>query len=147
MQKIEMEFIYIVKITMTETMNYKQNGNYDPTHEHEEEWELSSEQYDELAKEDKLTYLANIYSPTSSGYCYNGVSKHPYPFKKNHPDAKKLFAIHNSHGTCGRKDPYKIYYDTPEQYERHRHVRLAPSIVDAFYARQRDIADSNSEQS
>ena len=147
MQKIEMDYLYIVQITMTETMNYKHNGNYDPTHEPEEDWELSSEQYDELAKEDKQAYLANIFSATSSGYCYNAVTKRPYDFKKNHPDSRKLFAIHNSQGTCGRKDPHKMYYDTPEQYERHRHVRLQRSIIDAFYNRQKDIVESNSEQS
>ena len=111
------------------------------------DWDLSSEDFDHLAKEDKLEHLANIFTPTSDGYCYNGITKHPYPFKKNHPDARKLFAVHDSHGTSGRKDPYKIFYDTPEQYQRHRRIRLRPSIIDAFYDRQRMIAESNIEQS
>ena len=106
-----------------------------------QDWDLSSEDFEHLAKEEKLEHLAQIYSPTSSGYCYNGITKHPYPFKKNHPDARKLFAVHNSHGTHGRKDPYKIYYDTPEQYQRHRRVRLNPSVINAFYERQSLLAD------
>ena len=111
------------------------------------DWELSSEDFDHLAKEDKLAHLSHIFTPTSSGYCYNGITKHPYPFKKNHPDARRLFAVHDSYGANGRKDPYKVYYDTPEQYERHRRVRLHPTIIDLFYERQRLLEDSNTEQS
>jgi hypothetical protein len=141
-----MDFGYKILITMSKTMTsdpYNRNTEA-PV---ENDWDISSEDFDLLAKEKKLEYLKIVYSPTSSGYCYNGITRHPYPFKKNHPDAKKLFAVHDSHGTFGRKDPYKIYYDTPEQYERHRRVRLHSNVIDAFYTRQRQLSDSNIEES
>ena len=128
------------------TTDYTQKHNYDNDLT-EPEWDMCSEDYDHLAKEQKLEHLGQIYSPTSNGYCYNGVSRHPYPVKKNHPDAKKLFIVHDSIGALGRTDPYKMYYDTPEQYERHRGVRLNPSVIDKFYERQRQLAESNSDES
>ena len=133
---------------MTQTTNFNQCAyDTDNVNVNESEWDMSSEDYDHLAKEQKLAHLELIYSPTSSGHCYNGITKHPYPFKKNHPDAKKLFMVHDSLGVLGRADPYKMYYDTPEQYERHRRVRLNPAIIDKFYERQRHLGESNSEES
>lgn len=125
---------------MSSTMNSTQHYTNETNPDHQD-WELSSEDFEHLAKEEKLEHLSQIYSPTSSGYCYNGITKHPYPFKKNHSDARKLFAVHECQGSHGRKDPYKIYYDTPEQYQRHRNVRLNPNIINAFYKRQSQLAD------
>ena len=132
----------IVKIIMTPYPD-QMTTNLDA----ELDWDVSSEDYDDMAKEDKLAYLKDIFNPTSSGFCYNGITMHAYPFKKNHPDAKKLFVVHNSQGTCGRTDPYKMYYDTPEQYARHRHIKLNPEVISKFYERQRQIVDSNKELS
>ena len=131
---------------MPETTYSHLNSSANDNSTEHPDWDMSSEDFEHLAKEEKREHLSQIYSPTSSGYCYNGLTRHPYPFKKQHPDAKKLFAVLDCHGAGGRKDPYKIYYDTPEQYERHRRVRLNHSIIDKFYERQRQLADSNTEQ-
>jgi len=121
--------------------------NYVMNPEQEHDWDITSEDYDDMENEDKVAHLEDIFNPTSSGYCYNGVTKRAYPFKKSHPDAKKLFSVHDSKGNSGRTDPYKIYYDTPEQYSRHRKIKLQPGVINAFYERQRLLFDSKNELS
>ena len=140
-----MNFLSIVFITMAQSTTSPQYS-YDTDNVNEPEWDMFSEDYEHLAKEEKLAHLSQIYSATS-GYCYNAITRHPYPFKKNQPEARKLFMVHDSLGVMGRTEPYKMYYDTPEQYERHRRVRLNPDIIDLFYERQRHLAESNSEES
>lgn len=115
--------------------------------EFESDWDITSVEYNDMENEDRLAYLGDIFNPTSSGFCYNGVTKRAYPFKKSHPDAKKLFVVHDSKGSWGRTDPYKIYYDTPEQYSRHRKIKLQPGVIESFYNRQRLLVESKNEQS
>ena len=42
----------------------------------------------------------------------------------------------------GSKDPVKLYYNTPEQYERHRGVKLPLSLKELWRQKQTDLGYS-----
>jgi len=54
------------------------------------------------------------------------------PIKQNSLASRQLFSVMDCTAPNGSKDPVKLYYDTPEQYERDRGVKIPRSMKDAW---------------
>ena len=82
---------------------------------------ITSEEYHNINKEDRYNMVCEKMSATKNAYCINAITKQPYPYKINSKEAKEnLWCVMNSSGKRGRKDSLKEYYDSKEQYFRHR---------------------------
>jgi hypothetical protein len=76
-------------------------------------------------------HLTNSMNPLTHLTCVNAVSGHYYVDSKTGKSIlngskpmKQLFAVINSTAPDGIIEPRKLFYDSPEQYERHRHIKL-----------------------
>ena len=54
------------------------------------------------------------------------------PIKQNSLPSKQLWSVMDCTAPNGSKDPVKLYYDTPEQYERHRHVKVPRKLKESW---------------
>ena len=82
---------------------------------------ITSEEYHNMNKEDRYNMICDKMSATNNTFCINAITKKPYPYRINSKAAKEnLWCVMNSHGKRGRKDALKEYYDSKEQYLRHR---------------------------
>lgn len=54
------------------------------------------------------------------------------PIKQNTFPSRQLYAVMDCTAPNGSKDPMKLYYETPEQYERHRRVKVPRSRKEAW---------------
>tara|TARA_B100001093_G_scaffold505518_1_gene562991 strand:+ start:832 stop:1257 length:426 start_codon:yes stop_codon:yes gene_type:complete len=78
-------------------------------------------------------YVQNMFAmdPMSQRYIISAVTGQrihcqitAQPIKQNSLASRQLFAVMDCTAFDGSKDPMKLYYDTPEQYERHRRVKV-----------------------
>jgi len=76
-------------------------------------------------------YLRYAMDPMSQRICINAVTGQRYYCPKtNKPiyncslESRQLYGVLDCTAPIGNRDPYKLYYDTPEQYERHRHTKV-----------------------
>ena len=78
---------------------------------------------DYISKSERKEYIKKQYDPLSKGYCYNPLTKTPYPYRVNSKEAKdaKLWSVMYSTGQD--KEPLKYYFDNKEQYERYRNSK------------------------
>ena len=80
--------------------------------------------------------------PISQRTCINAITGQKMhcqltgePIKQNSLASRQLYAVMDCTAPNGAKDPMKLYYDTPEQYERHRGVKVPRSMKDAWRAK------------
>jgi len=80
-------------------------------------------------------HLTNSMNPLTRLTCINAVSGHHYldpktgkPMLNGSGAIKQLFTVMNSTAPNGIIEPRKLFYDTPEQYERHRHIKLNKTV-------------------
>ena len=81
---------------------------------------VSSYEEEFISKAIRIAQIKQRYDPLSKGFCYNPLTKQPYPFLVNSQAAKdaKLWTVMYSTGKD--KEPLKYYFDNKEQYERYR---------------------------
>lgn len=97
------------------------------------------------------TSAQNMFSmdPMSQRYIINAITGQRYhcqltgePIKQNSLPSKQLWSVMDCTAPNGAKDPVKLYYDTPEQYERHRHVKVQQSSKDTWRKTVSDLGYS-----
>lgn len=82
---------------------------------------ITSEEFNNMNKEDRYNMMCEKMSATNNTFCINAITKKSYPYRINSKEAKdNLWCVMNSHGKRGRKNPLKEYYDSKEQYLRHK---------------------------
>lgn len=54
------------------------------------------------------------------------------PIIQNSLASRQLWSVMDCTAPNGAKDPLKLYYDTPEQYERHRRVKVTRSSKESW---------------
>lgn len=54
------------------------------------------------------------------------------PIIQNSLPSRQLWSVMDCTAPDGAKDPLKLYYDTPEQYERHRRVKVSRSSKESW---------------
>ena len=64
------------------------------------------------------------------------------PIKQNSLPSRQLYAVMDCTAFNGSKDPMKLYYDTPEQYERHRRVKVPQDRKEAWRKKISDLGYS-----
>ena len=64
------------------------------------------------------------------------------PIKQNSLASRQLYAVMDCTAHNGSKDPMKLYYDTPEQYERHRRVKVPRDRKEAWRKKISDLGYS-----
>lgn len=64
------------------------------------------------------------------------------PIKQNSLASRQLYAVMDCTAPNGSKDPMKLYYDTPEQYERHRRVKVPRSRKEEWRKKISDLGYS-----
>ncbi len=64
------------------------------------------------------------------------------PIKQNSLPSRQLYAVMDCTAFNGSKDPIKLYYDTPEQYERHRRVKVPQDRKEAWRKKISDLGYS-----
>jgi hypothetical protein len=64
------------------------------------------------------------------------------PIVQNSVESQQLWSVMDSTAHDGSKDPVKLYYNTPEQYERHRGVKLPLSLKELWRQKQTDLGYS-----
>ena len=81
---------------------------------------VSSYEAEYISKSERIAYIKKQYDPLSKGFCYNPLTKKPYPYFVNSKEAKeaKLWSVMYSTGRD--TEPLKFYFDNKEQYERYR---------------------------
>ena len=86
----------------------------------EEENNINPDYEEYISKSARIEQIKQQYSPLSKGYCYNPLTKKPYPFLVNSKASKdsNLYIVMCSIGKD--KEPLKYYFDNKEQYERYR---------------------------
>jgi len=96
-------------------------------------------------------YLKHAMNPLSRRACINAVSGVPYysdstkkPIIVGSKECEKFFIVTNSMGLTESKDPVILYYDCPEQYERHRHTTLDKTVKEAWRAKIASLGYNNS---
>ena len=84
---------------------------------------VSSYEDEFISKSARVAQIKRQYDPLGKGFCYNPLTKKPYPFLINSQEAKdaKLWTVMYSTGKD--KEPLKYYFDSKEQYERYRSVK------------------------
>ena len=78
---------------------------------------ISSYEEEFMSKSTRIEQIKQQYDPLSRGFCYNPLTKQPYPFLVNSKKAKEsgLYTVIKKD-----KEPLKYYFDSKEQYERYR---------------------------
>ena len=64
------------------------------------------------------------------------------PIVQNSTESQQLWSVMDSTAHDGSKDPVKLYYNTPEQYERHRGVKLPLSLKEIWRQKQSNLGYS-----
>jgi hypothetical protein len=95
-------------------------------------------------------YLKYGMNPLSRKACINAASGVPYynhvtnkPIIIGSKASEQLFIVTNSMGLTESKDPVILYYDSPEQYERHRHTTLVKTLKDTWHAKIASLGYTN----
>jgi len=114
-----------------------------PQYNEEDNESITSQEYNNYNKSEKETYITSEFSPLSPGYCTNAVNKSHYPFKVNSKESLQLFIVMSSLSNNNRVDPIKLYYDNPEQYERHTRRKVHKSVKDKFNNRKLQFIEAN----
>ena len=95
-------------------------------------------------------YLKHAMNPLSRRACINAVSGVPYysdstkkPIIVGSKESEKFFIVTNSMGLTESNDPVILYYDCPEQYERHRHTTLSKTVKDTWRSKIESLGYNN----
>jgi len=91
--------------------------------------EIPNPNYDESNPRDKPTKFVTIelYGSYCTGtHIRSAVNGFRTPHIFGSSDEYLYFSVIDANGYGGRKDPLILFFDSPEQYEKHCHVTLSP---------------------
>lgn len=84
---------------------------------------VSSYEEQFISKTSREEQIKQQYDPLSKGFCYNPLTKLPYPFLVNSKAAKDANLLTVMYSTGKDKEPLKFYFDNMDQYERYRSLK------------------------
>lgn len=76
----------------------------------------------------KYITVENFGSGSTGNYVRNAVTGVRYDIQVGSAKEDTLFKVIDSTGRNGRKEPFMLYYDSPEQHENHHFVIVSPEI-------------------
>lgn len=86
-----------------------------------------------------LKYAMDAVNPK---ICVNAITGQKYfdpntkkPIYNNSFASTQLYIVMDTTSPIGNKDPLKLFYDTPEQYERHRRFKINRQMKEAWRER------------
>ena len=85
------------------------------------------------SKRVSIPYFA---SDNPNKYIVNASTGMSYTYKQGSPEAKKLFHVIDSTGFDEMRDPHHLYYNNPEEYMKHRGIRLTREEINSWYAKR-----------
>ena len=99
----------------------------------------------------RRTTLSNDFAmdPIGQRVCINAINGQRLhcqltgaPIVQNSAESQQLWSVMDSTAHDGSKDPVKLYYNTPEQYERHRGIKLPLSLKELWRQKQSNLGYS-----
>lgn len=66
-------------------------------------------------------------------YIRNAVTGHYYDFQVGTSHEDFLYKVIDATGRNKRRDPLMLYYDSPEQYENHKHTKVSQATKERWY--------------
>ena len=99
----------------------------------------------------RRTTLSNDFAmdPIGQRVCVNAINGQRLycqltgaPIVQNSAESQQLWSVMDSTAHDGSKDPVKLYYNTPEQYERHRGIKLPLSLKELWRQKQSNLGYS-----
>uniref|UniRef100_A0A6C0HSK0 Uncharacterized protein n=1 Tax=viral metagenome TaxID=1070528 RepID=A0A6C0HSK0_9ZZZZ len=78
------------------------------------------------------TFITVFETNFSNTYAMNAVTNRPYKIKFGSKGEDSLFSVIIATGETGQT-PLILFYDSPEQYERHFFVRLSPKTKQLWH--------------
>ncbi|MAV56939.1 MAG: hypothetical protein CMI79_05375 [Candidatus Pelagibacter sp.] len=116
----------------------------------ENENENENEYYDQDIEKQKVLRQRRFYPTRIGGYCINAVTGAPYyDIKQGSYEELRLYRVLNCTGIYDKKgflrrkndpinyEPNILYYDNPEQYERHVKKKLPQSQINTWHTNVR----------
>jgi hypothetical protein len=113
---------------MSEFNVRKLDKNYEEIRIKKKKWEI--------VPGEKKHFIIRCYGSALFGKIRNATDGSYYNMRVGEKDEEQLFKVIVSDGRMGRRDPLMLYYDTPEQYERHRRTTVLPETKEKWYKRQ-----------
>jgi hypothetical protein len=71
-------------------------------------------------------------SPTPNMCIRDAITGNRLPFKSGTSDEDLFFSVRFATGETKRRDASNLFYDNPEQYERHFFTTVSPELKDAW---------------
>jgi hypothetical protein len=87
-------------------------------------------------KDNKWVKKVNIHSYGSAGLgsnIRNAVTGAYYNYTVGSANEDFLFKVIDSTGRNNRRDPLMLYYDNPEQYEKHKHTQVSQKSKERWH--------------
>lgn len=83
-------------------------------------------------KKDVITFYE---TNNSNPYCMNAITNWEYSVKFGSRDEDKLFSVILATGETGQTPPI-LFYDSPEEYERHFNTRVSKETKQRWHKKQ-----------
>jgi len=84
-------------------------------------------------KVDRVKVFITVFETNfSNSFCMNAVTNIPYKIELGSKDEDSLFSVIIATGETGQT-PLILFYDSPEQYERHFQVDLSPATKQRWH--------------
>ncbi len=77
----------------------------------------------------------SFYKSVAGGFIVNAAQGHRYKYKVGSNDEKRFWTVMVNDG----KEAAKLFYDNPEQYEKHRRITVSQEGKDAWHREQEMI--------
>jgi hypothetical protein len=88
----------------------------------------------------KYVTIENFGTGLHGSQIRNAVTGVYYDYMVGTADEDFLFKVVDSTGRKGKKDPLMLYYDTPEQYERHHFTSVSTQVKQNWVKRVSELA-------
>jgi len=110
-------------------------------------YESENDLQDNNPENDIVRERAYFPSNTLMDYVRNALTGGQYPFRAGTFDSMRLYKVFDTTGNCDRngvillphekrnQSPNILYYDSPEQYMKHRKVKVSQTDVNKWYER------------
>ena len=110
-------------------------------------YDSENDNHDNNPENDIVRERAYYTSNNLMDYVRNALTGGQYPYRSGTFDTLRLYKVFETTGSCDRNgvvllptekrnnSPNILYYDSPEQYMKHRKVKLQQSDVNKWYER------------
>lgn len=86
----------------------------------------------------KRLTIENYGTGTTGSLIRNAVTGKKYDIRVGSADEDILYKVNDVTARNGRREPLFLYYDSPEQFERHRFTRVSPDVKQKWLQRASD---------